>query len=54
VNHEQGHMEAWTTIVFFGLAVAGALAAAAARGWGYGNKTAAAPTGAAFAARRRA
>jgi len=31
VNHEQGRMEAWTTLVFLGLAVAGALAATAAR-----------------------
>ena len=31
VNHEQGRIEGWTTLVFLGLAVAGALAAAAAR-----------------------
>jgi hypothetical protein len=31
VNHEQGRIEGWTTLVFLGLAVAGTLAAAAAR-----------------------
>jgi hypothetical protein len=31
VNHEQGRIEGWTALVFLGLAVAGALAAAAAR-----------------------
>jgi hypothetical protein len=31
MNHEQGRMEAWTMLVFLGLAVAGALAATAAR-----------------------
>ena len=31
VNHGQGHIEGWTTLVFLGLAVAGTLAAAAAR-----------------------
>jgi hypothetical protein len=30
VNHEQGRIERWTTLVFLGLAVAGTLAAAAA------------------------
>jgi hypothetical protein len=36
VNHEQGQIEGWTTLVFLGLALAGAVAAAAARGWGPG------------------
>jgi len=31
VNHGQGRIESWTTLVFLGLAVAGTLAAAAAR-----------------------
>jgi hypothetical protein len=31
VNHGQGRIEGWTTLVFLGLAVAGTLAAAAAR-----------------------
>lgn len=31
MNHEQGRIEGLTTLVFLGLAVAGALAAAAAR-----------------------
>jgi hypothetical protein len=31
MNREQGRIEGWTTLVFLGLAVAGALAAAAAR-----------------------
>jgi hypothetical protein len=31
VNHEQGRIEGWTTLVFLGLAVVGTLAAAAAR-----------------------
>jgi hypothetical protein len=33
VSREQGHIEGWTTLVFLGLAVASAVAAAAARGW---------------------
>lgn len=31
MNHGQGRIESWTTLVFLGLAVAGTLAAAAAR-----------------------
>jgi hypothetical protein len=31
VNHGQGRIESWTALVFLGLAVAGTLAAAAAR-----------------------
>jgi hypothetical protein len=31
VNHGQERIESWTTLVFLGLAVAGTLAAAAAR-----------------------
>jgi hypothetical protein len=31
MDREQGRIESWTTLVFLGLAVAGALAAAAAR-----------------------
>jgi hypothetical protein len=31
MDREQGRIEGWTTLVFLGLAVAGALAAAAAR-----------------------
>jgi hypothetical protein len=37
VSHEQGHIEGWTALVFLGLAVASAVAAAAARGWGAGK-----------------
>jgi len=33
VSREQGRIEEWTTLVFLGLALAGAVAAAAARGW---------------------
>jgi hypothetical protein len=33
VSQQQGRIEGWTVLVFFGLAVAGAVAAAAARGW---------------------
>jgi hypothetical protein len=33
VSQKQGHIEEWTALVFLGLAVASALAAAASRGW---------------------
>lgn len=36
MSHEQGHIEGWTTLVFLGLAVASAVAAAAAKGWKFG------------------
>ena len=33
MSQKQGHIEEWTALVFLGLAVASALAAAASRGW---------------------